>query len=104
LRSEPFLPLRLTQGAVYNFDQKRFDLRLKSMVYPNAPAGFYFPGDPGFPKNTPIYTKWLNLAPRVGFAWDLKGDGRTSVRASYGIAYDFSGSNTLNGSATAPPW
>ena len=50
MRWEPFLPLRLTQGAVYGFDQKRFDQRLKSTVYPGAPAGFYFPGDPGFPK------------------------------------------------------
>jgi len=29
-----------------------------------------------------------NFAPRVGFAWDVFGDGRTSVRAGAGMAYD----------------
>jgi hypothetical protein len=38
-------------------------------------------------------TSWYNndynnFAPRVGFAWDVAGDGRTAVRGSWGLFYD----------------
>ena len=31
---------------------------------------------------------WNNFAPRIGAAWDVNGDGMTSIRGGYGMAYE----------------
>lgn len=58
----------------------------QSTRYPTAPLGLVSSGDKGIPDGIQL-TPLNNFAPRVGFAYDLFGDGKTSVRGAYGIFY-----------------
>lgn len=88
--------LVLTLGVRYEYSTPKLDTHgdtfnvipgLQSTVFPNAPSGLVFPGDKGAPRgvNFPDKNNW---APRIGFAWDPKGDGKTSIRGGFGVFYD----------------
>ena len=104
LRWEPWFPQDSVDQAVYTFDVDRMWNNTRSTVYPQAPAGLYYPGDPGFPGNSGMNIVWSNLAPRVGVAWDPRGDGRTSLRAGYGLTGDFVTGQFFFDSRSAPPF
>jgi len=44
--------------------------------------------------------EYKNIAPRVGFAWDPWGDGKTSIRAAVGVFYDGLNGNEAGAEAT----
>ena len=56
----------------------------QSTVVPNAPLGMAFPGDKGVLPGL-IATDKNNFGPRVGLAWDLTGNGKMALKASYGL-------------------
>ncbi len=75
----------------------------KSTVNPTAPVGLLFPGDAGVSRGI-VHTDKNNIAPRLGVAWDPKGDGRTAVRASFGMFYGSISGNEWNTTADNQPF
>src|SRR5437667_3510306 len=75
----------------------------QSTVNPTAPVGLLFPGDAGVSRGI-VKTDVNNIAPRVGVAWDPKGDGRTAVRAAYGLFYGSITGNEWNTTADNQPF
>jgi hypothetical protein len=87
LRWEPFWPWDEIGGRLEIFSPDAFRAGKVSQVYVNAPPGLTFPGDPGFPRGG-VGADYHNWAPRLGFAYDLTGRGRTVVRGGAGAFYD----------------
>ena len=87
LRYEPFIPWYEVKGRVEQFRAENYANGIVSTQFPKAPAGLLFPGDAGLPKYG-VTASYLNFSPRVGFAYDVLGDGKTSVRGGYGVFFD----------------
>jgi hypothetical protein len=95
VRYEPFIPWRETQNRMGAFSPTAFVAGRRSNVYVNAPIGLLFPGDQGMTRDgiEPVHSGFM---PRIGFAWDIFGTGRTSVRGGFGMFYDTRISSVFN--------
>jgi hypothetical protein len=105
VRWEPYFGQNVENNAISIFRMENFQQGIKSQVFRNAPAGLIYPGDEGFPSGqTGLNVQWWNLAPRLGLAWDVHGDGRLAVRSSYAMGYDFMSGEYHNINSSAPPF
>jgi len=104
LRWDPYLPLEAKYGWTGHLDKALFAQGVHSAVYVNAPAGLIFPGDSAYPGDGVSKHRMNNFAPRLGIAWDPRGDGRTSIRAAYGRFFDIPGLNNYIGFSQSSPF
>lgn len=87
----------LTAGIRYEFmsmpiDEGGRDSALVTLTDRTALTGRLYEG--------PDYN---NISPRLGFSWDVTGDGQTAVRGGYGLYYSTNSSQNLIVTVTNPP-
>jgi len=87
--SDPTLDSNVYFGQGSNFFQQFRNARLA--IAPDSPIGQLWK------------TSYNNFAPRVGFAYDVSGDGKTSIRGGYGMAYERNFGNVTFNIIQNPP-
>ncbi|HWR15350.1 MAG TPA: carboxypeptidase regulatory-like domain-containing protein [Terriglobales bacterium] len=75
----------------------------KSTVNSLAPVGQLFYGDPGVERGV-VPMRWHHVSPRIGFAYDPWGDGKTSIRAAAGLFFGSVSGNEWNTMTNFQPY
>jgi hypothetical protein len=101
LRWDPFFPYTDSEGRVGCFVPGA-----QSQRFPNAPVGLLFGGknhDPGCPASS-IYNNPKNFGPRLGFAYRITDDGKTSIRGGAGYYYEAPNTVAFEDVVGVPPF
>lgn len=107
LRWEPYTPITDLNDRAVQFRQPEYLKGFRSPHFVNAPPGLLFPGDRLNGYRIPkagTESDLNNLAPRFGFAWDVRGNSQTSIRGGYGVFYDMPIMWLLNNMNTQTPF
>ncbi len=85
------------------FDETAFLNNIHSSVFPGAPAGVFYYGDKGVPKNYTQNSPW-QFSPRFGITYNPDGVGKTVLRMGVALIYDESNFFTSNRDQQNPPF
>ncbi len=98
LRWDPYFPYTEQRGRVVCYLPGTNNA---SARFPNAPSGMLFGGDPSCPKGG-SETDALNIAPRLGFSYQLGKN--TVLRGGAGLYYTPPGNHESNGMVDTAPF
>ncbi|MEW6212978.1 MAG: TonB-dependent receptor [Acidobacteriota bacterium] len=95
--------LTLNLGLRYEYNQPPIDVHDRGSVFDFATASLKILGTQGVPRSG-IEPDRNNFAPRIGFAWRVRGHEKMVLRGGYGVFYDVGILNNNLGTAFNPPF